>query len=94
MTDLQLGNPSSDIVRFNPRAFLAKEWPYLLVLLFAFFGIAYSSVSKRPMTLYWIILAPFIGLICVTSEAPRRSARAACSRRAGQMRRVESSDFV
>ncbi len=63
-------HPSPDIVRFNPRAFLAKEWPYLAVLLLAFFGIAYSSVSKKPMTFYWIILAPFIGLICVTSGWP------------------------
>ena len=39
MTDTQADNPAPDVWRFNPRAFLARgaflarEWPYLLVLI-------------------------------------------------------------
>ena len=65
MMDKQLHNPAPDASRFNPRAFFAREWPYLLVLALAFFGIAYTSFSQTPMTVYWIVLAPFLGVICV-----------------------------
>ncbi|HKM51814.1 MAG TPA: hypothetical protein VJY33_00300 [Isosphaeraceae bacterium] len=68
MTDPQLDNPAPDAWRFNPRAFLASEWPYLLVLILALFGVAYTSFSKTPMTIYWIVLAPLIGVICVVTR--------------------------
>ena len=65
MIDPKLDDPSSDAPRFNPRALFAREWPYLLVLVLALFGVAYTSFSQTPMTIYWIVLAPFIGVICV-----------------------------
>src|SRR5215468_3229947 len=68
MADLQQDNPASDAWRFNPRVFLVREWPYLLVLVLAVFGVAYTSFSKTPITTYWIVLAPFIGLICVITR--------------------------
>jgi hypothetical protein len=40
------------------------------MLALALFGVAYSSVSRRPLTLYWFTLAPFTGLICVTTRWP------------------------
>ena len=40
------------------------------MLALALFGVAYSSVSRRPLTLYWFALAPFTGLICVTTRWP------------------------
>jgi hypothetical protein len=54
--------------RLNVWTFLANEWPYFLVLILALFGVAYTSVSKTPITAYWIALAPFIGLICVVTR--------------------------
>jgi hypothetical protein len=68
MVDPQPDNPATDAWRFNTRAFLAREWPYLLVLILAIFGVAYTSFSKTPITTYWIVLAPFIGLICVITR--------------------------
>src|SRR5262245_22878677 len=61
-------NPASESWRFNTRAFLLREWPYLLVLVLALFGIAYTSFSHTPMTIYWIVLAPLIGVICVVTR--------------------------
>ena len=52
MTDPQSDNPVRDAWRFNPRAFLAKEWPYLLILILALFGVAYTSFSRTPITIY------------------------------------------
>lgn len=65
MTDPQLSNPVADGWRFNPRAFLLSEWPYLLILALALFGVAYSSFARTALTTYWIVLAPFIGIMCV-----------------------------
>src|SRR5215472_15771693 len=67
MMDPQPGNRAADARRFT-RAFLVREWPYLLVLVLAVFGVAYTSFSKTPITTYWIVLAPFIGLICVITR--------------------------
>src|ERR1700746_3587427 len=68
MVDPQPENPAPDAWRSNTRAFLVREWPYLLVLILALFGVAYTSFSKTPITTYWIVLAPFIGLICVITR--------------------------
>src|ERR1700738_1191307 len=68
MTDPQPNKPAPDAWLFNPRAFLAREWPYLLVLILALFGVAYTSFSKTPITIYWVVLAPFIGIICVVTR--------------------------
>lgn len=68
MTDARPDGPHSDASGFSPRTFLLREWPYLLVLILALFGVAYTSFSRTPMTVYWIVLAPIIGLICVVSR--------------------------
>jgi len=49
-----------------PRASLwLKELPFVLVLVLTIVGVAYMSFSRQPMFLYWEILAPLIGLVCV-----------------------------
>src|SRR5215475_8738866 len=68
MVDPQRDTPAPEAWGFNTRAFLVREWPYLLVLILAIFGVAYTSFSKTPITTYWIVLAPFIGLICVITR--------------------------
>ena len=50
--------------------FLAREWPYLVILVLSLFGVAYTSITRTPMTLYWFVLAPFIGLVCVVTRWP------------------------
>jgi hypothetical protein len=65
-----MSNPQPETPKtwFSPRAFLRREWPYLLVLVLALFGIAYTSFSRTPMTIYWIVLAPIIGVLCVVTR--------------------------
>jgi len=58
----------SSVWRFDARGFLLREWPYLLVLLLALVGIAYTSFSKTPIIVYWVVLAPFIGVVCVIAR--------------------------
>jgi len=68
MTDSQPGTPLPAPSPLRPRGFLRAEWPYLLVLGLALFGIAYTSFARTPMTIYWIVLAPLIGVICVATR--------------------------
>jgi hypothetical protein len=68
MVDPQPDSPAPEASRFNPRALLLREWPYLLVLILALFGVAYTSFSNSPIMGYWIVLAPFIGAICVITR--------------------------
>ena len=68
MADEQSQQPAPDARRFSARAFLAREWPYLLVLILALFGVAYTSFARTPITKYWVILAPLIGVVCVVTR--------------------------
>jgi hypothetical protein len=68
MADVQPDKFAPSAWRFKPRAFLVRESPYLLMLLLALFGAAYTSFSKTPITTYWIVLAPFIGIVCVVTR--------------------------
>lgn len=50
----------------SPKASLwLRELPFTLVLILTILGVAYTSFSKQPMIVYWEILAPVIGLLCV-----------------------------
>ena len=40
--------------------FLLREWPYLLILVLSLFGVAYTSFSQT--SIYWVILAPLVGI--------------------------------
>jgi len=50
---------------FSPREFLARDWPYIAMLILAVFGVALASVALEPMTTYWRILVPLFAAVCV-----------------------------
>jgi hypothetical protein len=59
-------------------SFWIKELPFTLVLILVIGGVAYTSVSKKPIVGYWEILAPIIALVCVGAgwqEAGDKSGR-------------------
>ena len=68
MANPELDSRAPEALRVNTHAFLLKEWPYLLVLILALSGVAYTSFSGTPITKYWIVLAPFIGIICIIAR--------------------------
>jgi hypothetical protein len=51
--------------RFGWRSLLLRQWPYFAMLALALFGVAYTSVTRQSMTIYWVVLAPFFGLISI-----------------------------
>jgi hypothetical protein len=60
------GVPPLIALRESPHvSFWIRELPFTLVLILTLGGVAYVSFSKRPIFIYWDILAPIIGLVCV-----------------------------
>jgi hypothetical protein len=47
------------------RSIWLRELPFTIVLILTIAGVAYTTFSKQPIALYWEILAPIIGLVCV-----------------------------
>jgi len=46
-------------------SFWIRELPFSILLLLTLGGVGYTSFSKHPILIYWEILAPIIGLVCV-----------------------------
>ncbi|HXX10411.1 MAG TPA: hypothetical protein VEK05_02760 [Burkholderiales bacterium] len=56
------------------RSFVAREFPYILLLVLAVVGIAYTSVSPDSSAAYWKVLAPVFAVVCIVSQWPRVAA--------------------
>lgn len=68
MNDLMSGNFRPSALRSSLRTLFHREWPYLVVLALALFGVAYTTFSPGSMAPYWIALAPLIGVLCVVTR--------------------------
>lgn len=52
--------------------------PYIAMLAASFGGVAYAAFSNTPNAIYWMVMAPLFGLLCVIagwSAAPDRGGR-------------------
>jgi len=52
-------------VKAHHERFWLTELSFSLVLAAVILGVAYATFSRRPITIYWEVLAPIIGLLCV-----------------------------
>jgi hypothetical protein len=51
-------------------SFWIRELPFSVVLILTVAGVAYTSFSKNTITVYWEILAPIIGIVCIVYAWP------------------------
>ncbi|HXW27397.1 MAG TPA: hypothetical protein VEK73_21800 [Xanthobacteraceae bacterium] len=51
-------------------SFWIRELPFSAVLVLTVAGVAYTSFSKNPIIVYWEILAPIIGIVCIVYAWP------------------------
>ncbi len=66
------------IFPYNRYSIFLAFLPYLLVLLLTIIGVAYTSVNKTPLVIYWEFLAVITGAVCILSgwpHAPNRDDR-------------------
>jgi hypothetical protein len=67
--------PIADQAEAGPlTGFLYRELPYVVMMLLALVGIAYTDLLPRGSVWYWQMLALVFGLICIVTEWPRRPA--------------------
>src|SRR5438552_15114610 len=57
--------------------FLWQQLPYVVALVLAIAGVAYTNVSHRPLVGYWEFLALAIGVVCVVTKWPELDGREA-----------------
>jgi cytochrome b561 len=58
--------------------FWGSQLPYALALILTLFGVAYTSVSKNPIIVFWEFLAVVIAVVCIGtgwSHAPEKKTR-------------------
>ena len=57
---------------------LLDQAPYIAMLAASFVGVAYAGLSATPSPLYWKIVTPVFGLLCIAAGwagAPARGGR-------------------
>jgi hypothetical protein len=57
--------------------FLWQQLPYVVALVLAIAGVAYTNVSHQPLVGYWEFLALAIGVVCVVTKWPEIEGREA-----------------
>jgi hypothetical protein len=50
--------------------FLWQQLPYIVALVLAVAGVAYTNASRQPLIRYWEFLALAIGVVCVITKWP------------------------
>jgi len=62
----QAANPSEP----STTSFLRRQLPYIIVLVMAIAGVAYTNISHQPLVGYWELLTLALGAVCVLTEWP------------------------
>ena len=57
--------------------FLWQQLPYVVALVLAIAGVAYTNASHQPLVGYWEFLALAIGVVCVIGKWPELDGREA-----------------
>jgi len=68
MVDYESDDYGPKASRFSLRSFFIRDWPYIVMLVLAIFGVAYASTAPQAMTNYWTILCPIFAIICVVAQ--------------------------
>jgi hypothetical protein len=53
---------------FHYTSFLYRQLPYVIVLMLAISGVAYTNISHQPLVGYWEFLTLAMGVVCVVTD--------------------------
>ena len=59
-----------DIEEAGKSSLLLRFLPYMLILILTLAGVAYTSINKKPLVIYWEALAVITGILCIVSGWP------------------------
>jgi hypothetical protein len=69
MSESQTTQVAADAVDDSRKAgFLQRKLPYVVVLVLAIVGVAYSNISQQPLVGFWEFLALATGVVCVVTQ--------------------------
>ena len=69
MSDVDLPqNPIGADSWFLQQSFLQRQLPYIVVLVLAIAGVAYTNISHQPLVGYWEFLVMAMGVVCVVTQ--------------------------
>ena len=70
--DVELARGTSDLPsQSNKVRFLYRQLPYVVALVLAIVGVAYTNVSHQPLVGYWEFLALAMAVVCIVTEWPK-----------------------
>src|SRR5579871_286825 len=76
MSDMQhTGDTPSSTSPSPVMRFIWQQLPYLVALVLAIAGVAYTNASHQPLVGYWEFLALAIGVVCVITKWPELDGR-------------------
>lgn len=77
----EIEEPQNDAETSRPHSatshFLRQQLPYVIVLVLAIMGVAYTNVSHQPLVGYWEFLALAIAVVCIITKWPELDDRQA-----------------
>lgn len=78
----KINSPPNDRIESSSNSatvsnFLWRQLPYVVALVLAIAGVAYTNVSHQPLVGYWEFLALAIGVVCVVTRWPELDDRQA-----------------
>ena len=47
---------------------ILRNSPFIAMLALALFGVAFTSVARQWLLIYWVVLAPIFGVMCVVTQ--------------------------
>lgn len=59
-----------DVAEGGKSSRLLSFLPYLLILALTLVGVGYTSIAKKPLVVYWEVLAVITGVLCIVSGWP------------------------
>ncbi|MGA8170478.1 MAG: hypothetical protein WB816_06555 [Methylocystis sp.] len=62
-------SPTPEPSELTRQGFIARDWPYIAMLILAVLGVAVASVALESMMFYWEILVPVFAAVCVWTRA-------------------------
>lgn len=73
----QIGGGEPPATHSGMAHFLWQQLPYIVALMLAIAGVAYTNVSHQPLVGYWEFLALAIGVVCVLTKWPEMDGKEA-----------------
>ena len=60
--------PKEPLIQANKAGFPFRRLAYVLLLVLAIVGVAYTNMSQRPLVGFWEFLALLTGVVCIVGE--------------------------